>query len=65
MFLALRMVLYYLFASLSGSGLILYDQAAGTVTFQIDNLATALVGAIGFGGTFAWSRLVKRAGGQT
>lgn len=65
MLLALRMVLYFVCGNLAGTGLILFDQTAGTVTFQIDNIANFLIGTVGFGGTFAWSRFIKRTGGQT
>lgn len=56
MFLALRMVLYLVFGALAGQGVefLTFDPDTGTVqiTFQIDNLASILVGGGGFGLTF-------------
>lgn len=59
-FLTVRMVLYFLFGAISGTGVgIHFDPATGLVSFTIDTLANLIVGAIGFVGTFAVSRVAK------
>lgn len=63
--LALRMVLYFAFTTLANQGFVLFDQSAGTVTFNVTNVATLLSGLIGFAGTFAAGRFFKKVGGLT
>lgn len=66
MFLTIRMVLYFAFASLSGTGIgIFFDPATGMVSFSIDALANVIAGGLGFIGTFWVSRVAKRRGGAT
>lgn len=63
--LYLRMALYLIFGVLAGQGLVVFDQAAGTVTFRIDDLVLLLISLGGFVLTFLGSRAVKAAGGRT
>lgn len=63
--LFVRMALYYAFGALSGVGWLHWDASAGTVTIYVDEAAPALIGMVGFGATFAWSRIAKRRGGAT
>lgn len=56
MYLAIRMVLYFLSAAFASQGLAVYDEAAGTITFQIDNLAQVLAGVATYLATFISSR---------
>lgn len=65
MALAIRMILYFVFPMIAAQGLAVYDETAGTITFQIDNLVTVLLGLGGFLGTFAASRIAKAKGGKT
>lgn len=65
MMLAIRMGLYLIFGVLAGQGLVVFDQTAGTVTFDIEDVATALAGLGGFVVTFAASRVAKARGGKT
>lgn len=59
MFLAIRMALYLAFGAIAGQGFdfITFDQSTGDVSiaFNIESLTTMVLGALGFGGTFAWS----------
>ena len=57
--LYIRMALYALCAGAAGYGLATFDPQAGTVTFQIDELAKMLGGAAGFVATFIASRYAK------
>lgn len=65
MSLYIRMALYALFAGVAGFGFATFDWEAGTVTFQIDEIAQMLGGAVGFVGTFWASRIAKKKGGAT
>lgn len=66
MFLTIRMMLYFIFAALSGAGIgISFDQTTGVVSVSVDALATVLAGIGGFVATFAASRLAKARGGKT
>lgn len=60
MFLAIRMVLYFIFPLLASQGLAVWDEEGGSLTFHIDNLTTALVGLLGFVGTFVASRFATK-----
>lgn len=57
--LAIRMILYFLSAAAASQGLAVYDEAAGTLTFEVESLAIVIGGALTFGGTFAVSRFAK------
>lgn len=63
--LTIRMVLYAFFAMLAGQGFEFYDPETGVITIHIDDLATLIMGGIGYLGTFAWSRVAKVRGGLT
>ncbi len=65
MMLFVRMALYALSAGMAGYGIGTYDAGAGTLTFQIDQLAEVIAGAVAFIATFAASRIAKRRGGAT
>lgn len=61
----IRMVAYLIFGVLAGQGLVIFDQAAGTVTFKVEDLVTIVSGFAGFAATFAVSRVAKARGGKT
>ena len=63
--LAVRMVLYFAFAWLAGEGIGVYDEAAGTFTIHIESATAAIVGLLGYAGTYAASRWAKARGGKT
>ena len=65
MALAVRMILYFAFSTLANQGFVLFDQAAGTVSFQIEDVIMLATGLAGFIATFAWSRWSKAHGGKT
>lgn len=65
MFLAIRMVLFFLFAGTAAQGVAIFDPAAGTLTFDIENLTAVIIGVSGYGGTFLSSRWAKARGGLT
>jgi uncharacterized membrane protein len=65
MFLYVRMILYFVFSAFSGTGIAIYDSAAGTITFQIDDLARLITGIVGFVATFVASRIASARGGKT
>lgn len=65
MALYLRMMLYLLGGFLAGQGLAIYDAEAGTITFHVESLATALSGVALHVGTFVVSRIAKSRGGAT
>lgn len=62
--LAIRMILYAVFAGLAGVGLGDLD-AEGVYSVRVEDLAEIIIGAIGFLGTFWASRVAKRNGGVT
>lgn len=65
MALYVRMGLYLLFGVIAGNGLGVYDQAAGTITFNVNDLEPLITGIVGYGATFVWSRVAKAKGGKT
>lgn len=65
MMLFIRMMLYALSAGAAGYGIGTYDAEAGTLTLQLDQLATVIGGAGTFLATFWASRIAKRRGGAT
>lgn len=65
MALYIRMGLYLVFGVIAGNGLGVYDQAAGTITFNVNDLEPLVTGLVGYGATFIWSRFAKKAGGKT
>lgn len=65
MALYLRMALYYLFASLSGTGWLEWDAVNKTVLISVDDMVPALMGGLGFLGTFFASRVSAARGGKT
>lgn len=65
MFLAIRMILFFLFAGIAGQGIAVFDPDAGTLTFELESLTATVTGLIGFIGTFISSRWAKARGGLT
>ncbi|UWR36134.1 hypothetical protein [Sulfitobacter sp. W074] len=65
MALAIRMILYAASAFIAGLGWASFDEAAGTITVNIDDIVTIIAGALTFAGTFIASRLAKARGGKT
>ncbi len=65
MALYIRMALYAIFAGLAGMGYGELSPDGARFSVSIDALAEILVGAIGFAGTFAVSRIAARRGGKT
>lgn len=63
--LYIRMFLYLAAGVLAGQGIAVFDAEAGTITFQIEQVATALAGLAAFAGTFLTSRIAKARGGPT
>ncbi|MDZ7909821.1 MAG: hypothetical protein U5N10_17490 [Gemmobacter sp.] len=50
---------------LAGTGLVAYDEAAGTLAVSLDDLAQGLAGLVLWAATVAWSRVAKARGGVT
>lgn len=65
MSLAIRMILYALSAFIAGMGWASFDEGAGTLTVNLDDLVTVIAGALTFAGTFIASRIAKARGGKT
>ena len=63
--LFIRMVLYLASGMIAGAGFASFDDAAGTLTVNLDDLATILGGLVTFAGTFFASRWAKARGGVT
>jgi hypothetical protein len=63
--LFVRRLIYALSAGAAGYGLGTFDPLTGTVSFQIDDLAQIVGGALTFVGTFLAGRIAKRNGGAT
>ncbi len=63
--LTLRMMLYFVFASLANEGIVLFDAGTGTVSFKVDDLALLASGVVGYLGTFVAGRWFKARGGST
>ena len=60
-----RIGLYFAGGWLANQGYASFDQAAGTITLQIEPLSEVVGGLLVAGGTFAMSRVVKAKGGHT
>ena len=60
MFLLIRMALYAVSSFLAGYGYAVYDAEAGTLTLNLDQIATFIVSAAVFIGTFVTSRFARR-----
>lgn len=65
MALYLRMALYFVFASLSSAGWLEWDAVEKTVLIDVDGMAVAIGGAVGFIATFLAGRWAKSRGGAT
>ena len=65
MMLFVRMALYALSAGAAGYGFGTYDADAGTLTLNLDQVASIIGGAATFLGTFWTSRVAKARGGKT
>lgn len=63
--LFIRLLLLPVAGWLAGTGLVAYDEAAGTLVISLDDLAQVLAGLVLWGATVAWSRVVKARGGVT
>jgi len=63
--LYIRMVLYALSAGAAGAGFASFDAEARTLTVNLDDLGVILSGAVVYLGTFGWSRVEKKRGGET
>ena len=63
--LIIRLLLLPMAGWLAGTGLVAYDEAAGTLTVALDDLAQVGAGLVLWAGTVAWSRAVKARGGVT
>ncbi|MGB1214775.1 MAG: hypothetical protein ACPG4X_15525 [Pikeienuella sp.] len=63
--LAIRMLLYAVFAAMANEGLLLFDADAGTVTLKIEDIMLFGAGVVGYIGTFVTSRYAKARGGAT
>lgn len=63
--LFIRLLLLPVAGWLAGTGLVAYDEAAGTLAVSLDDLAQVLAGLVLWAGTVAWSRVVKARGGVT
>ncbi|WOI54945.1 hypothetical protein [Palleronia sp. LCG004] len=61
----IRMAIYFACAWLSGQGVAVHDPVAGTITFQVESIAAALTGFVGYALTFIASRIFKARGGST
>ncbi|MCJ8139334.1 hypothetical protein [Falsirhodobacter halotolerans] len=60
MFLIIRMALYTASSFLAGYGYAVHDAEAGTLTLNLDQIATFLGSAVVFIGTFITSRFARR-----
>jgi len=58
------MLLYFAFTTLANQGFVLFDQAAGVVSFKIEDVVMIATGLAGFVATFLWSRVAKAKGGN-
>jgi len=65
MALYIRMALYFLFGSLAGQGWLEWDAVNKTVLISVDDMVPALMGGLGFIGTFFASRVAAARGGAT
>lgn len=63
--LIIRLLLLPVAGWLAGTGLVAYDEAAGTLAVSLDDLAQVGAGLVLWGATVAWSRVVKVRGGVT
>lgn len=64
--LTLRMILYFFFAALSGTGIgVEFDSVSGLVSVHIDTILNVVAGSGGFTLTFIASRFAKARGGAT
>lgn len=61
--LLVRMLLYFLFGALAGYGFATFDGASGTVTIDVNGLATAIAGVLSFVATFLVGRIGARLKG--
>ena len=59
------MALYLASGMIAGMGFASFDDAAGTLTVNIDDMATILGGLVTFAGTFVVGRFAKARGGKT
>jgi hypothetical protein len=59
MSLAIRMVLYALFVTLSNQGVDIYDPETDRISFQLQDLTLVVSGIVGFAATFVASRFAQ------
>jgi hypothetical protein len=60
MFLAIRMVLYFIGGALAGQGLGVWDEVSGTLTIHVDSVIPVLIGLAINVGTFVASRFATQ-----
>ena len=65
MALLIRMALYFLSALIAGQGVAIFNPDAGTLTFDLENVATFVGGTLTFVGTYVVGRYAKARGGLT
>lgn len=65
MTLAIRMVLYAIFAGLASVGVVDFNPNTGDVSFTLQSLEALLLGITGYVATFGASRIAKARGGST
>jgi hypothetical protein len=58
--LAIRLLLYAVSGALAYMGWADYNEAGGTVTFNLDTLADVIAGGVLFAGTFVTSRFAAK-----
>jgi len=63
--LFIRMVLYLVSGMAAGAGFASFDEGAGTLTVNLDDLSVILGSLVTFAGTFIAGRFVKARGGTT
>lgn len=63
--LLIRYLLYPLAGAIAALGFATYDQAAGTLTIDLNGLSGILAGGAVYAGTVVWSQLARRKGGAT
>ncbi|AGT07916.1 Pam3-gp28 family putative phage holin [Paracoccus aminophilus] len=63
--LIIRYILYPLAGALTALGFVSFDEATGTLTVYLNDLAVVLAGLVIYAATVIWSRVAKKKGGAT
>jgi len=58
--LTIRMILYFIFASLSGMGIGVFAEESSIYTIDVESLTVVVAGLVGFVVTFITSRFAKK-----